>query len=159
MRPSFVLWLALCCLLLNGADSRAQPANAQPTQAPTGMVKRIAGTVTLERAGTTGPLSVGQFVRAGDTLRTGADGAVGVTLADDTLVTLGVNSELVLSAYSFDSTTQDGNVLVSLWRGTAAIVTGLIGKKAPEKVQVQTRTMVLGVRGTEFIVDAQPGKP
>jgi hypothetical protein len=80
-------------------------------------------------------------------------------LSDDTLLTVGANSELVLSTYNFDSTTQDGSLLVSLWRGTAAFVTGLIGKKAPEKVQVQTRTVVLGVRGTEFIVDAQQGKP
>jgi hypothetical protein len=35
-----------------------------------------------------------------------------------------------------------------------AVVTGLIGRKAPEKVRFQTRTVVLGVRGTEFILDA-----
>ncbi len=91
----------------------------------------------------------------GDTIRTGPDGAVGITLADDTLLTIGADSELVLSAYSFDSTTQDGNLLASLWRGTLAVVTGLIGKKTPENVRVQTRTVVLGVRGTEFIVDAK----
>ncbi|MDH4390630.1 MAG: FecR family protein [Aquabacterium sp.] len=95
----------------------------------------------------------------GDTLRTGADGALGITLTDDTLLTIGANSELVLSTYSFDSTTQDGNLLVSLWKGTAAFVTGLIARKAPDNVRVQTRTVVLGVRGTEFIVDAQQGQP
>ena len=42
-------------------------------------------------------------------------------------------------------------------RGTLSVVTGLIGKKAPENVKVQTRTVVLGVRGTEFIVDASTG--
>ena len=61
----------------------------------------------------------------------------------------------MLDAYSFDSTTHDGGVLVSLWRGTVGVVTGLIGRKAPEKLRFQTRTVVLGVRGTEFIVDAR----
>ena len=46
---------------------------------------------------------------------------------------------------------------MSLWRGSLGMVTGLIGEKTPDKVKVQTRTLVLGVRGTEFIVDAQGG--
>lgn len=121
------------------------------------MVKRVVGMVTLERAGSQVPAVAGSVVQVGDLLRTGADSAVGITLADDTLLALGADSELLLSAYSFDSTTQDGSMLASLWRGTLALVTGLIGKKAPEKVQVQTRTVVLGVRGTEFIVDAAKG--
>ena len=142
-----------------GACAWAQPAASAGgvATAPAGIVKRLAGTVTLERAGNLGPASIGATVQTGDTLRTGADGAVGVTLADDTLLTLGANSELVLSEFSFDSTTHDGGMLASLWRGTVAVVTGLIGKKAPEKVRVQTRTVVLGARGTEFIVDAGQG--
>lgn len=143
-------------LSLFGTLAAAQLA---PAPTPAGMVKRVAGNATLERAGTSLPLVAAATVMVGDTLRTGVDGAVGITLTDDTLLTLGANSELVLSDYSFDSTTHDGSMLASLWRGSAAFVTGLIAKKAPEKVKVQTRTVVLGVRGTEFIVDAQQGKP
>ena len=145
---------ALAWLAIASPCALGQPANTSA-----GMVKRLSGAVTLERSGARMPMSPGAQVQVGDTLRTGPDGAVGITLTDDTLVTLGANSELVLSDYSFDSTTQDGSLLVSLWRGTAAFVTGLIAKKAPEKMRVQTRTVVLGVRGTEFIVDAQQGKP
>ena len=142
--------------LVPAAPAQAQAAPAQAAAAATqaGTVKRLAGTVTLERAGTRSPVTVGTAVLTGDTLRTGADGAVGITLADDTLLTLGADSELVLDAYSFDSTTHDGGLLVSLWRGTVGVVTGLIGRKAPEKLRFQTRTVVLGVRGTEFIIDA-----
>jgi hypothetical protein len=141
---------ALLCLCL-----AAPLAWSQPTPpAVAGMVKRVAGVVTLERAGAGTPVVTGATLRVGDTLRTGADGAVGITMADDTLLTLGADSELVLSEYDFDSTTHDGSMLASLWRGTVAVVTGLIGKKTPEKLRVQTRTVVLGVRGTEFIVDA-----
>lgn len=93
-------------------------------------------------------------VAVGDTLRTGPDGAVGITLADDTLLTAGPDSELVISAFVFEAIGHDGKLLASLWRGTLSVVTGLIGKKTPENVKVQTRTVVLGTRGTEFIVDA-----
>lgn len=140
---------ALIALVLVATQPHAQPAGT-----PAGIVKRMAGSATLERAGSPVPLAVGTPVQVGDTLRTGADGAVGITLSDDALLTVGAGSELVLSSYSFDSTTHDGGMLASLWRGTLAVVTGLVGKKAPEKVQVQTRTVVLGARGTEFIVDA-----
>lgn len=136
------------------AQTAAAAAAAAPAAAQAGTVKRVAGTVTLERAGSRSPVAVGAAVQAGDTLRTGADGAAGITLADDTLLTLGADSELLLDSYSFDSTTHDGGLLVSLWRGTVGVVTGLIGRKAPEKLRFQTRTVVLGVRGTEFIVDA-----
>ena len=140
-------WAVLCCSVAVGA------ALAQPVQQAAGMVKRVTGNVTLERAGSRVPALAGSVVQVGDLLRTGADSAVGITLADDTLLALGADSELQLSAFSFDSTTQDGSLLASLWRGTLGVITGLIGKKTPDKVQVQTRTVVLGVRGTEFIVD------
>lgn len=145
-------------LLAAGLGAAALPAAAQtPTAA--GIVKRSVGTVTLERDGQRLPVEPGTAVRVGDTLRTGADGAAGITLADDTRLTAGPGTELVLSAFSFDSTTQDGQLLVSLWRGALNVVTGLIGKKAPEQVKVQTRTVVLGVRGTEFIVDSSGATP
>ena len=71
------------------------------------------------------------------------------SLWGSSLLTLGANSELVLDNFSFDSTTHDGGMLVSLWRGTVAVVTGLIGRKAPEKLRFQTRTVVLGVRAPD----------
>lgn len=137
----------------------AQPAAAAPATtvaaaAPAGLVKRSQGQVTLLRAGQRMTVQPGLAVQVGDSLRTGADGAVGITLSDDSLLTAGPNSELVISAYAFDPTTQDGKLLASLWRGTLSMVSGLIARKAPEQVKVETRTVVLGVRGTEFIVDA-----
>lgn len=154
-RPVLTAALLLAGLIFLPADAvQAQVAAPAATTAQAGTVKRVAGAVTLERAGVRNPVAVGAAVQAGDTLRTGSDGGVGITLADDTLLTLGADSELVLDSYSFDSTTHDGGLLVSLWRGTVGVVTGLIGRKAPEKLRFQTRTVVLGVRGTEFIVDA-----
>jgi hypothetical protein len=149
----------LAILLGPGLVCPAVSQPAAPAGTAAGMVKRVAGSVSLLRAGAGQPVAAGALVQVGDTLRTGPDGAVGITLTDDTLLTIGADSELVLSAYSFDSTTQDGSLLASLWRGTAAVVTGLIGRKAPEKVRVQTRSVVLGVRGTEFIVDARQVAP
>lgn len=139
----------------------ADAANAQPNaKAPAaGLVKHVSGIAVLERGGHKESLAVGSHVNVGDILRTGFDGAIGIALTDDTLLAVGAESELVLSAYTFETTTHDGSLLASVWRGTVAFVTGLIAKKAPENVRVQTRTVVLGVRGTEFIVDAGRSAP
>lgn len=139
------------------ADATASQPAAQAPTTPAGLVKRSTGQVTLLRAGQSEPAQPGLTVRMGDTLRTGPDSSVGITLSDDTLLTAGPNSELVITTYAFNPTNQEGSLLASLWRGTLSMVTGLIGKMAPEQVKVQTRTVVLGVRGTEFIVDAGEG--
>ena len=147
--------LLLVGLGLQGA-SLAQSESSSPAPAAAGLVKRLLGTVVVDRAGQRQPAVPGMVLRVGDTLRTGPASAAGITLADDTLLTAGADSELVITQYAFDPTTQDGNLLASLWRGTLHVVTGLIGKKAPEQVKIQTRTVVLGARGTEFIVEATP---
>lgn len=120
-----------------------------------GVVKRLQGGVTLQRGAQTLPVAPGTRVEVGDRLTTGTDGSVGVTLADDTLLSAGPGSTLVVSQFRFDSTTNEGNVLIQLVKGTLAMVSGLIAKQTPQNVNVQTRNALMGVRGTEFIVDTR----
>ena len=47
----------------------------------------------------------------------------------------------------------DGPVLL---RGSLRMATGLIAKVKPEQVKVTTPTTVIGVRGTDFIVEENP---
>jgi hypothetical protein len=124
-----------------------------------GVVKRVQGAVTLQRAGQTLPVTAGTAVQVGDRLVTGGDGSVGLTMADDSQLTAGPASTLVISQFRFDSTTHDGNMLVELLKGTLHFVSGLIAKQAPQNVNVQTRNALMGVRGTEFIVDARGDTP
>ncbi len=130
------------------------PASAQ--QAPIGHIKRLAGAVSVERGGRTLPLQPGSPLYQGDRIRTGRDAYAGITLADDTLLSTGPGSLLVLSRFAFDPITQDGELGLSLPHGSLSSVSGLIAKKAPEKVEIKGRNVVLGVRGTEFILEV-PG--
>ena len=148
--------IASLCSTIACCSALAQPV---PAPGPAGVVKRVTGQVVLERGGVGSPAAVGAVFQPGDTVRTGQDGAIALALADDTLLSIGPDSAVQLSAFSFNSTTHEGNLLASVWRGTAAFVTGLIAKRSPETVRVQTRTVVLGVRGSEFIVDAGRGTP
>lgn len=144
--------LAILLLLAAGhgwADSAAA--------APAGMLKRVIGEVLVLRANGATAAAAGQTVRQGDLIRTGPTGSVSVTLTDDTVLSAGPNSELEITRYGFDGTTHQGGMLLSIWRGAVAVVTGLLARQAPEQVKLQTRNIQLGVRGTEFIVDAGEG--
>ena len=91
-------------------------------------------------------------VRQSDTLITGADGAVGVTFTDNSLLSIGPNSVLAIDSYSFDSTTHRGRFDSSLRKGTLAVISGKLVKQSPDAMRVRTPSSIMGVRGTEFVV-------
>ena len=97
----------------------------------------------------------GAGVALTDRLSTGPQGAATLTLKDGTVLTMGPNTVMDLRQFQFDSTTQRGSLLLDLLRGSVRVVTGLLAKVNPERFQVQTPTSVVGVRGTDFIVDTQ----
>jgi len=123
-----------------------------------GRVKTVRGTVSIEREGRREPAQVGAGVRQADTLVTGPDGAVGVTLADDTLLSAGPNSILAIERFVYDGA-KPGALEAALTKGTLAVVSGRIAKLAPDAMRVKTPSAILGVRGTEFVVRASDGSP
>ena len=130
------------------------PAVAQDV----GRVKTVKGAVHLQREGRNEPVQVGTGVRQADTLVTGADGAVGVTLADDTLLSAGPNSVLVIERFVYDGV-KPGALEAALTKGTLAVVSGRIAKQGPDAMRVKTPAAILGVRGTEFVVRASDAAP
>lgn len=120
-----------------------------------GMVKVSKGTVSIEREGQRIAAAVGTPVMVTDRVRTGVDGAVGVTLRDNTLLSAGPNSLLVIDKFSYDHTTQDGQISVGIRKGTLSVVSGKVAKRTPESVDFHTPTSILGVRGTEFAIEVE----
>ena len=123
--------------------------------ADVGRIKSASGTVHVERGAERIPATVGAGLRPADTVVTGRDGSVGLTFTDDTRMAAGPGTTLVLNRYDFDRQTHSGVLDATLRRGTLAAVTGRLAKHAPDAVTVRTPTMVLGVRGTEFLVYAE----
>ena len=142
-----VLWLCLA----------APQAGAQPAQgARQGTFKAVQGEVTVVRGNARSAAVVGAGLRTTDRVVTGPASAASLTMRDGTVLALGPDSVMDLSEYAFNSTTQEGSVLVSLLRGSLRMATGLIAKLKPEQVKVTTPTTVIGVRGTDFIVEQTP---
>ncbi len=123
-----------------------------PAWADVGQVKVVNGQVSIERKGQRLPARVGMTLEAADVLRTGADGAIGIAMRDDSRLSAGPNSVLALERFEFDAVTSQGRFDAQLQRGTLAVVSGRIAKQSPQDMSVRTPTAVLGVRGTEFVV-------
>ncbi len=120
-----------------------------------GQVKTAKGTVHVERDGKLIAAKIGMPIRQSDALITGADGAVGVTFSDNSLLSTGPNSVLVVDRYNFDSTTHAGNFDASLKKGTLAVISGKMVKQSPDAMKVRTPAAIMGVRGTEFVVQVE----
>ncbi len=141
-------WRSALALALFGA------CTASGFAAEIGQIKTAKGQVTIERQGKTTPAVVGTRLQTSDRVRTGADGSVGITMDDDSLLSAGPYSELSLDQYMFDATTNQGRFDASLNKGTLAVISGRIAKQSPDAMTVRTPTAILGVRGTEFVVSA-----
>lgn len=115
-----------------------------------GVVKKVEGAVALLRSDQRLPAAVGVDVRLRDRLRTGPDGAVGVTLTDGTLISLGPNSVFEFTEYEYAPQSNAFGFLGSLLGGTMLYSSGKIGKLAPERTHVRTPLSVVSVRGTRF---------
>jgi len=117
-----------------------------------GRIKVSKGDVQIERNGKLMAAPVGAVIDVADTVKTGADGSVGITFHDNSLLSAGPHSELVIERFVFDSTTHQGEFDTRLKKGTLAVVSGKIVKQSPEAMRIKTPAAIMGVRGTEFIV-------
>ena len=119
-----------------------------------GVVKISKGGVAIERSGVRLDAPVGTRILASDRVTTGADGSVGITLRDNTVLSAGPNSTVDLNKFAFNTTTHAGTIDATVKRGTLSVISGKIAKATPEAVSFSAPGMTLGVRGTSFVIDA-----
>ncbi|HEX5738425.1 MAG TPA: FecR family protein [Hydrogenophaga sp.] len=120
-----------------------------------GTIKHVEGAILMGRTAAKQAPRPGDGVRESERLSTGPDGAASILLKDGTVLTMGPNTTMDLSRFNFDSTTQKGHFVLDLLKGSVRVVTGLLARVNPDLFKVRTPTAVVGVRGTDFIVDAK----
>jgi hypothetical protein len=125
------------------------PVYASPTIAT---VQKVSGMAAIVRQGQTISTTVGLQIWENDTLRTGPDGAIGVIFNDDTQLSLGPGSLLIINKYVFAPREGKFSIALKMIRGTAAYLSGLISKLAPDSAHFETPTASIGIRGTRFVV-------
>jgi hypothetical protein len=134
----------------------ATPALAQQPSAAAGRIKVATGSAYIVRPSGTIPAQVGEVVFESDELRTGADGSIGVTLKDDTRVSLGPSSQVRLERFLYAPAEGGVALVIKFVRGVAAYVSGRIAKLAPDSIRLETPAAIVGVRGTSLAIRVEP---
>lgn len=134
-------------------QEQAHSRLAQPS--PSGLAGRVAeleGVLTDVHAdGKRNALEKFSPYFENDELRMGESGYALLVMTDGTRLLLQAGGIVRVKQYHFElNKPQTNSLLVEFVRGTARIVTGLIGKKHPEKVRFATATATIGIRGTAF---------
>ena len=139
-------WLGVCVFVL------ATTAVSAQEPAAIGRIKIASGSVFIVRASGLLPARAGQDVFEADGLRTGADGRIGITLKDDTRVSLGPSSEVRLDRFVYAPGDGQLGFVLRMVRGVAAYVSGRIAKLSPDAVRLETPQAIVGVRGTTLAI-------
>jgi len=136
---------------LAGSQTPGQYAQSSPGAAadPIGRVETATGEIKVIRAdGTEESLSQGDSIFLGDILETGSDGAVGITLADESTFSLGEDGRVTMDDMIYDPGGQEGSLGVSILQGAFTFVSGQIAKTDPNAMEITTPTATIGIRGT-----------
>jgi hypothetical protein len=120
-----------------------------------GNVKTLSGKVSILRNNTTMSPEIGGKIFRNDVLMTGPDSSIGVVFKDDTLVSLGPDSRLVISKFLFSPAENKLAIVIKMFKGTMVYLSGIIAKLAPGAVQIETPVASIGVRGTKFAVKVE----
>ena len=145
-----VMTFLLLSLIEGGAPLFASPKIAT--------VQKVSGTATVVRQGQTISATVGLEIWESDTLRTGPNGSMGVVFNDDTLLSLGPGSVLIVDKFLFAPRQGKFSIVLRMIKGTAVYLSGLISRLAPESAYFETPTASIGIRGTKFVVKVEEEK-
>ncbi len=135
-------------------------AMAQAQQA--GVSAAVRGQVALARASENivgKQVQSGDPIFLGDAITSGKSSGLQVMLLDETVFTIGPNSEISIDEFVYDPATNAGKVTASVAKGAFRFITGKIARKRPEDMTVRLPTATIGIRGTIVagVVRTAPG--
>jgi hypothetical protein len=145
MRSSTATAITFIASLLLAAGNPVAAADAGSIQQVSGNVTIIGADKAQRKAGAR------DRIQSGDTLLTESRSEAVVKMADDSAVVLRPNTQFQFTDFKFEQKPTDTSI-VTLLRGTARLISGLIGKASPSRVSVVAPTATIGIRGTDFEV-------
>ncbi len=117
-----------------------------------GFVKDLSGTAFAKLpAEDRRQLNKGDHIYQSDTITTEAKSSIKLQLKDDSQFELGPDAKLFATKFQYKQSIEEDSVTVEILEGTFRFVTGLIAKKKPEAMNVDTAVATIGIRGTNVI--------
>src|SRR5690606_32449664 len=120
-----------------------------------GEVIFLVGDVRVQRGDQRQLLELGDYIFAGDRLKTAAKAHLHVRFVDDGLVSVRPDSQVAVQVYDFHPDEPARNrVRLVLEEGALRSATGRAGEGNREAFRVNTPVSAIGIRGTDFVVYA-----
>ncbi len=123
-----------------------------------GFVKTVDASASVVTAGQVVAAQPGMALYVGQVLKTGKPGSMGVLLKDNTSLSVGPDTEIVLDEYLYAPGEGQLKLTLNFIKGSLQYVSGIIAKLKPEAISIKTPTGMIGVRGTQFLAKVEPGK-
>ncbi|WP_296988497.1 FecR family protein [Thalassospira sp. UBA1131] len=141
----------LCAPLIAATVFMApKPASAELEAEMAGVSAAVTGEITLSKV--TGEVGIlvesGMPVYLGDRIVTSANSGMQVLLLDETVFTIGPNSDVAIDEFVYDPATGDGRIVADMAKGVMRFVTGKIPLNNPSSMDVNLPVGSIGIRGT-----------
>ncbi len=117
-----------------------------------GYVKTVSGDAFVISDGKSINAVSGTSIQLGSVIKTAANGSLGMTLKDNTLLSFGPSTEFTIEDYLFAPGKGSLKLGCRIAGGTLNYVSGAIAKLKPDAVTLRTPTGTIGVRGTHFVL-------
>ena len=105
-------------------------------------------------------LKIKESILFGDVIKTGPKTNMQILFDDQTVFTIGENTEIVINEFIYDPNQNNelNKISAEIFQGSLKVVTGLISKKNPENLSITLPTGVLATRGTEVQALVRPNE-
>lgn len=119
---------------------------------PIGMVLALQGTASaVGTDGQTRELALKGPIYLKDKVVTAAGAKLQIIFDDDSVISQGEKSEMLIDEYVYSpAKKEDNNLSVKLTKGAFRVITGKITKLNPERFKVRTRMATIGIRGCDL---------
>ena len=118
-------------------------------------ITAIKGEATIQRDKQVLIAKTGLAIEKKDIINTDIDTKMQLIFEDNTIISLGKNTTFAVKEYLFEDTKKP-IAEFSIFKGAMRTITGKIGKIAPQRFKVRTKTATIGIRGTNFTVAILP---
>lgn len=141
--PTIVLLLLLCLAApLSSAYAEIQGVAT---------VIALRGSVVAQgKDGTARNLSIKSQIFQEDVLKTDKTGQLQIMFTDNSIISLGRDSEMKIAEYRWQPEQKDGALRTQAKEGTFRVMGGALAKEAPQNFKTETPTATIGIRGSMY---------
>jgi hypothetical protein len=96
------------------------------------------------------PANIGTALLEKDSVVSKSNAKAQILFKDETIVTIGKDAVFKIDEYLFEQG-KEPKITMSFAKGAFRSITGKIGKIAPKKFKLKTKTATMGIRGTQIL--------